>query len=66
MSKDIGGSLKTKSSAGRNSANKAKTGSRKSRNFNPKTESAGGGRGRPSVVGRYSPAGGPPDTPTAP
>ena len=66
MPKDMGGGNKTKSSAGSNSTNKRKTGSRKPRNFNPKTETAGRGGRKPSVVGRYSPAVGPPDGPTAP
>ncbi|KKL53086.1 hypothetical protein LCGC14_2278960 [marine sediment metagenome] len=65
MSKDIGGPLKNKSSAGKNSANTAKTGSRRVRNYDPKNTGAGGGAG-PSIAKSYKPAAGKVDNPTAP
>ena len=52
-----GGNTKTAGISGNNSANKTKSGSTSVKNYNPKTTSAGGGSSKPSVVGKYSPAG---------
>lgn len=58
-----GGSNKNKGKGGGNSANRAKTGSMKPRNYDPKNTGASGGKA-PKVTRMYRPEGN--DTPSAP
>ena len=60
---DVGGGLNQKSSAGKNSTHRTKTGSKKIRNYDPKNTPTSGGRA-PKVSKMYSPSGD--NTPSAP
>lgn len=64
--KPTGGPIKQRSSAGKNSATRTKTGTKRVRNYDPKNTFGTGGGKMPSVAKRYSPAGSPPDTPSGP